>query len=196
MQYRRFTRTGLHALIACMGSVPHPTASQTSHAPLTMPRQRVIQSCGAALVTQERSTPFSLSTVVGLNSVGTIRQNKHALMLGFWMPIKVITSTPEEEVVAGARAWAWPNPFRDHVSIDVYVPMVQFAHADIFDVHGTFVHSITGKEIRSNGILFTWNGLDARGSPVANGLYTVRVQVRQFSRLSDLLFSTTVVCNR
>lgn len=174
----------------------HPTVAQTSHAPLTMPRQRVIQSCGAALVAKEPSTPFSLSSIVGLNSIGVVRQNSHKVMLGFWVPIKVITSTPEEDVVAGARAWAWPNPFRDNVSIEVYVPMIQHAHADIFDLNGTLVHTIVGSEIRSDGIVFTWNGLDSRGSPVANGLYTVRVQLRQFVRDHSILFSTTVVCNR
>lgn len=196
MQHRLFTWIGLYAHVACMGLALHPTAAQTSHAPLTMPRQRVVQSCGAALVTKESSSPFSLSTIVGLNSIGTLRKNSHKVMMGFWIPFKIITSSPDDDVVAGARAWAWPNPFRDNVSIDVFIPMVQHAHADIFDVHGTLVHSIVGRELRSDGVLFSWNGLDAKGTPVANGLYTVRVLVRQFSNQNDVLFTTTVVCNR
>ncbi|MFN5378690.1 MAG: FlgD immunoglobulin-like domain containing protein [Ignavibacteria bacterium] len=187
----------LYVFVAWTTTTQLPLAAQSNHAPLTMPRQRVVQSCGAALVTRNPTTPFSLSTIVGLNAIGTFRSVNHRLMLGFWIPIEVVTSVgPESDVVAGARVWTWPNPFRDNLHIEVTHPLIEFAHADIYNNRGSIVNSVTPTQMRADGALFTWDGLDAEDNPVANGIYTVRVVVQQFYSSSREHFSATISCNR
>ena len=187
----------LCVLVAWIATLQLPLAAQTNHAPLTMPRQRVIQSCGAALVTTNTTTPFSLSTIVGLNAVGTFRSVNHRMMLGFWIPIEIVTSIgPESDVVAGARVWTWPNPFRDNLHIEVTHPLIEFAHADIYNNRGSLVKSAAPAHVLSDGALFTWDGLDTEGNPVANGIYTVRVVVQQFYSSKRQHFSATISCNR
>ena len=193
----RLVRICCSALVAWIAAAQLPLVAQSNHAPLTMPRQRVVQSCGAALVTKNPTTPFSLSTIVGLNAIGTYRSANHRLMLGFWVPIEIVTSVgPESDVVAGARVWTWPNPFRDNLHIEVTHPLIEFAHADIYNNRGSLVKSVTPVHVRSEGALFSWDGLDAEGNPVANGIYTVRVAVQQFYSSRRQHFSATISCNR
>jgi len=58
------------------------------------------------------------------------------------------------------------------------------------------VNSVTPTQMRADGALFTWDGLDAEDNPVANGIYTVRVVVQQFYSSSREHFSATISCNR
>ena len=197
MSMCRLVWISLHAFAALIGSLHQSLHAQTNHVPLTMPRQRVVQSCGAALVTTNPTTPFSLSTIVGLTSAGTYRSLNHRLMLGFWIPVEVVTSVGSgSDVVTGARVWTWPNPFRDNLHIEVTHPFIEFAHADIYNNRGSLIRSVTPNQLRPDAALFLWNGLDAGGTPVANGLYTVRVSVQQFSSTTREHFSATISCNR
>lgn len=171
--------------------------AQPRHAPLTMPRQRIIQSCGAVIRAKNSATAFSLSTIVGLTSLGRVQAGSSRTLLGFWMPYKLITDVEEaSDVVAGPRIWSWPNPFRDNVSIEVLVPYIESAHADIYNIHGSFVGSVRTSTINPDGALLIWNGLDSSGDPVANGLYTLRITIRQFTRQTSSVLSATILCNR
>lgn len=171
--------------------------AQQRHTPLTMPRQRIVQSYGAALVTKHATTPFSLSTVVGLTSIGRIQSGTSRILLGFWMPFSVITDIDEgADVVTGARIWSWPNPFRDNVGIEVAIPYIETIHADIYNNHGSRIGVVVPARVDPDGAFLTWNGIDLNGNPVANGLYTVRLTIRQFVKRSTTILSATILCNR
>lgn len=183
-------------VILCMLCNDHVLA-QPRHAPLTMPRQRIIQSCGAVVRSKNSTTAFSLSTIVGLTSLGRVQASSSRTLLGFWMPYKLITDVEEaSDVVAGPRIWSWPNPFRDDVNIELLVPFIESVHADIYNNHGSHVGRIRTGTINPDGAILTWNGLDSSGDPVANGLYTLRITIRQFTRQTSSILSATILCNR
>lgn len=197
MQWRGIIRGLVCALAVICLPCTYQVLAQPRHAPLTMPRQRIVQSCGSALVTTHSTSPYSLSTIVGLSSIGRLQSSSSRMMLGLWVPISVITDVDSKgDVVSGARVWSWPNPFRENVSIELMVPFIESAHADIYNNHGSHVSMIRASAINTDGATLSWNGLDANGDPVANGVYTVRLIIRQFTKHASTILSATILCNR
>jgi hypothetical protein len=72
---------------------------------------------------------------------------------------------------------AFPNPVRSGEAIRVrfHAPTAPGqAHADVFDAGGRLVRTVQNATVLSAATEFSWNGRDARGLPVASGLFFVR----------------------
>lgn len=165
------------------------------HARLTIQRQRVVQSCGAVLDAADATGPYVLSGIVGLTAIGATRAPMQSqALLGFWVPMPIILSTPDDftPVLAGDRTWTWPNPFRENVHIEVQLSGSTRAEADIFDNIGQHVASIPLEALHDDRATFTWNGLMNDGSPSATGSYAVRINVTEPLRQRRLMYSTTI----
>ncbi|MBU3698671.1 MAG: hypothetical protein FGM33_01485 [Candidatus Kapabacteria bacterium] len=165
------------------------------HPMLTVHRQRVVQSCGAVLDANSTGDDFLMSGTVGLTSIGTISSAPKAkAYLGFWVPIPVILDAGETptEVVAGARIWSWPNPFRDHVSIDVRTPDGAMAEAAIYNGIGKHVASLEITSRHPEGVTFSWDGSTDEGFTSATGTYVVRVFVREPLHQRRIAYSSTI----
>lgn len=171
--------------------------AQPNHPPLTILRQRVVGSRGATLVATNPATPYSLSGIVGLSAIGFIKAERSSSVLGFWVPRDLITSTePQEDVTAGSRSWVWPNPFAGELHISIDLPHATSAHAHVFDMLGNHLAELLWDNDRSQGIQFTWNGIDKNGNPIASGAYLVRVRIREHAGSQESLYSTVVTCKR
>lgn len=171
------------------------TAQTGKHPVLTIQRQRVIQSCGAVLDATAAQSPFAMSSVAGLTSLGTLRSSRQAsMLLGLWLPRQIILAADDasNDVVSGARIWSWPNPFRDNVSIDVLCPTGTSAEADVFNAIGKHITSLTVAARRQDGITFSWNGLSKDGTSCATGNYTIRVLILDPLYQRRILYSTTL----
>lgn len=171
--------------------------AQTNHPPLTIQRQRVIQSCGAALITKHPSTRFSLSGIIGLASLGVVKAERHSALLGFWVPLSIITSTNSEfEVVTGERPRVWPNPFTDRLTIDIREQHIERIRASIYDLRGKHLRTLSSDESTPAGVRLAWDGIDLNGNPVPTGTYVLRVFLKQYFSSQELLFSSIVSCSR
>lgn len=178
-----------------LGAIALGTMHGQPHPRLTIQRQRVVQSCGAVLDAADAGGSFLLSGIVGLTAIGATRSPiQSQALLGFWVPIPIILSTPNDftPVVAGDRTWTWPNPFRENVHIEVQLLGSTTAEADIFDNIGQHVASVPMEALHDDVATFTWNGLIKSGSPSATGTYTVRINVTEPLRQRRLMYSTTI----
>lgn len=173
-----------------------PLVAQPSKYPmLTIHRQRIVQSCGAVLDTTSSSEGFLLSSIVGLTSIGTTTSAVRVkTYLGFWVPIPVILSADDSatNVVAGARIWSWPNPFRDQVSIDVQVPDRSVVEANIYTSIGKHVATLAVASRRSDGVTFTWDGTASDPTTGASGTYLVRVFVQEPLLQRRIVYSSSL----
>ena len=170
---------------------------QVNHPPLTIQRQRIVQSCGASLVATNRATRYSLSGIAGLSAIGFVTAERSKVALGFWVPRDLITFTPEEpDVTAGSRSWAWPNPFVNELYINISMPQAIYARAHVYDMLGNHITDLHMDRQTSQGVKFTWDGVDNHGNPVASGSYLIRVLIRQHAVSQESLLSTVVTCKR
>lgn len=170
-------------------------AQSAKHPVLTVQRQRILQSCGAVIDTTSSADGFLLSSIVGLTSIGTVMSSARGkAYLGFWVPIPVILSAADQstDVVAGARIWSWPNPFRDHVSIDVQVPERSLVEASIYTSVGKHVAALAIASRRSDGVTFTWDGTGVDAIEGASGAYLVRVFVQEPLHQRRLVYSSSL----
>lgn len=162
---------------------------------MTIQRQRVVQSCGATLDASAVTGPHLLGSIVGLTSIGRTSTRDHAKKyLGFWVPIPVILGAEDTDntIVPGARVAAWPNPFRDLISIDLQCDHPNGATADVYSSIGKHIGAIPVSALRTDGITFTWNGTSTDGQICAAGSYTIRILVHDPLYRRKLLYSTTV----
>ena len=78
------------------------------------------------------------------------------------------SSTPNESMTSD-NVWAYPNPVKpDYTGLITIVGLSQNADVKILTSNGRIVN-----EGKSNGGTYTWNGCDANGKKVANGIYMV-----------------------
>lgn len=184
-------------MILCAWFCEHTTTAQTDHPPLTILRKRVVGSRGATLVATNPATPYSLSGIVGLTTVGFLKADRSSSVLGFWVPRSLITSAePREDVTAGSRSWVWPNPFVGELHINIDLPSAANARAHVYDMLGSHVAELFWEQHSVPGIHFTWNAIDKRGNAVPSGAYLVRVLIKQNIASPESCYSTVVTCRR
>ena len=87
-----------------------------------------------------------------------------------------IISVPEEELLpAVIKVSAYPNPFRDQLSIEVSSTKSAEVKVNIYNIKGQLVKSISQK-LSSGQNTLNWDGRDRSGNPSASGVYLVKVQ--------------------
>jgi hypothetical protein len=158
---------------------------------------RVIQSTGAVLFS------YSLSGIAGLTSIGrTLAESSgDSLFLGVWVPLNIKLSVPgdstdgSDTIVAGPSVYAYPNPFSSSVRLRLVRGSYDRADIDVYDLNGRRVASVGSQDL-GDVFEFFWDGRDPEGSPVAAGIYTVRINAYLAGTRRAEQFTTTIVCTR
>jgi hypothetical protein len=70
---------------------------------------------------------------------------------------------------------AYPNPFNPQTTIAYSVPNSGIVSLRIYDVQGRLVRTVVNEEKRAGEHRAVWRGRDRNGSPVASGIYFVRL---------------------
>jgi hypothetical protein len=94
------------------------------------------------------------------------------------------TSVEEEwndQTISGFRLKQnYPNPFNPITSIEFVIPRSNLVTLDIFNVLGQKVRQLLADHLERGRRTITWDGRDAEGKDVANGIYFYRMQVGDF----------------
>lgn len=85
-------------------------------------------------------------------------------------PFDNVLESNDFEIVSVA-----PNPFSDYVSVRLNVPESRFSLIRIYDTNGQLVRRISNSAAFQGENEFFWDGTDAAGSPVPNGIYIFRI---------------------
>ncbi|MCO6487495.1 MAG: T9SS type A sorting domain-containing protein, partial [Phaeodactylibacter sp.] len=81
-------------------------------------------------------------------------------------------STAQQE----GRLEAYPNPFRDELSIRFYLPQTGPATLEVFNLSGQRVAALHAGYLDAGYQDFRWNGADGSGQQLSAGIYLVRLQ--------------------
>jgi hypothetical protein len=71
---------------------------------------------------------------------------------------------------------SYPNPFNPTTTIVYSLPSSGRVSLRIYDVHGHLVKTLVNERKDDGQHRITWNGRDASGTPVASGIYFVRLE--------------------
>jgi hypothetical protein len=72
-----------------------------------------------------------------------------------------------------------PNPFNPSTTVRFTLPAAMPVTAEVWSVEGARVRTLSKtRHFGPGDNLLTWDGLDDRGSPVASGVYFVRLETR------------------
>ena len=66
----------------------------------------------------------------------------------------------------------YPNPFNPELTVSYDIATPGETRLSVFDVRGRLVHRAVSHDANS----FRWNGIDQDGKPVASGIYLVRIE--------------------
>ena len=69
----------------------------------------------------------------------------------------------------------FPNPFGDRVSFKVELVVPMDVRVDVFDVLGQRIVTLLDASLLAGSHTLTWDGRNARGARVAEGVYLVRI---------------------
>ncbi len=70
----------------------------------------------------------------------------------------------------------YPNPFRSSVTIDYRSNLLTKLTAEVIDVKGKTLHTLTSKKTGQNTFRITWDGKGTNSKPVAAGVYLFRLK--------------------
>jgi len=98
------------------------------------------------------------------------------------------TVTPTPAVIGVVIGLPWPNPVKGTgpVTIQIQAPSGSTPEGDVFTTAFRKVRHIPNS-VQEENMALVWNLDDDGGSPVANGLYYLRVQVKGRVKASKIL---------
>lgn len=127
--------------------------------------------CGTSgmpdLITGASGSVFSagILTLNGFSGAGSV------IALGWGVTgSEISSSTPQELALDPAR----PNPFRSTSGAVIHVPREMECRLDVYDVAGRIVRTLHEGHHAAGSFSKSWDGRDARGERVSNGVYYLR----------------------
>ena len=100
-----------------------------------------------------------------------------------WNPTS--TDDPFQDQVPALRIDnAYPNPFRDQITVAIDAKDANNVIAGIFNVKGQLIHS---HRFMDNSKNFTWNGKDSSGNEAPAGIYFIRLNSPEESATTKIL---------
>lgn len=178
----------------CMGQTMRPTTVRQSRIIRIAGIAAILSMCISALQAQDArkvrevvasggATPsISPSNIMAATIGQPITQiTTNGVMKvyqGFWAPIPVVTSVDDDLSGKWLRISTYPNPFREHTTIDVGEQLGGDVDVFVFDMSGRMVRTMKEVVTASVPQRFTWDGADADGRPVAAGTYIIQVRGR------------------
>lgn len=124
------------------------------------------------------SEAYKLSGAVGQTTIGRCASEGYTLMCGFWgiprSPTGVHdapSATPAAFRLFGVR----PNPCTSNATFVFDLPVAALSELSVFDVSGRLVCTLVEGARPAGRHEIQWDGRNGAGSPVAAGIYVVRL---------------------
>ena len=81
----------------------------------------------------------------------------------------------------------YPNPFNPETEIRFQLMTSGLVTLAVYDVSGRLVTTLTNSEYPSGNHTVRWKGVDAKGVPVASGIYYYRLKFGEVTRIRKML---------
>lgn len=98
-----------------------------------------------------------------------------------------VSNEDENAVITDLQMSVYPNPFADKVNISFELKKAEAITLDIYNLKGQKVINLLDKKKSTGSQSVIWNGLDAIGKAVPNGVYFVRLSNGRVNNTSKLM---------
>ena len=147
------------------------------------------------------AAPYNLAGTSGQPDAGDLLGSPYAIRGGFWGrgalvitaietpdPTEPGDATGSQGVPKVARILpAAPNPTGSAAGFPFELPDARAVEIRIYSVTGALVRELARRTYPAGLHTVTWDGRDAAGAPVGQGLYVVRVRLGSLGRSQKLL---------
>jgi len=89
----------------------------------------------------------------------------------------------------GTLLAAHPNPFRSKTSISFALEEPGFARVTVLDIRGRRIRTVLEGAYPAGSRSVEWDGSTDQGTRVPSGVYFVRVETRELSRIRKVVFT-------
>lgn len=124
-----------------------------------------------------------------LNESGSTKDGALADILDFFGVTHIWTSVPSN-LVSANEITAYPNPFRNTLSIEISLDKSELVTIDIFDLTGRKIKNITDSQLTNGTHTFLWNAENEAGSKATPGIYFYSV------KMGEKIMTNKIVLNK
>ncbi len=138
------------------------------------------------------STGYKCGATAGQTAVGTMASSAHQAFIGFWQIEEQVGVQEEAKWSSGpvlqTRLYRpVPNPARTLVAIRYTLDAERQTLLQVHDLAGRVVRTLCAAGMKRGAYSITWNGTDARGRPLANGVYFLKFSAGDYRATEKLV---------
>ncbi|MDH3196835.1 MAG: T9SS type A sorting domain-containing protein [Candidatus Krumholzibacteria bacterium] len=141
-----------------------------------------LDAAGASIV-ELGTLAFKGDDSAGLGSPLTLVEGKVVTRAGTAQQMEELgfsDTPPTAPVARNYLGRAYPNPFNPSTTIRYAIKATAEVNLSVYDVHGRLVKTLVDEHQKQSEYTTVWNGTDARGNPVASGVYFYRLKTPVF----------------
>ena len=138
------------------------------------------------------SSVYRCGATAGQTAAGFITAPNYWALIGYWLPegqtgIREQAQLPNQGMLVTRLYAPRPNPFTSRLVIRYSLAADGPVSLAVHDVTGRTVRQLCVSSVKRGAYSVTWDGADARGRSLANGIYFCRLTTGDYSGTEKLV---------
>lgn len=138
------------------------------------------------------SGAYKCGSTVGQTAAGQLTGTSYWALIGFWQPegqtgVREQAQWPNQGMPVTRLYAPQPNPFTSRLVIRYSLAADGPVSLAVHDVTGRVVRQLCVSSVKRGACGITWDGADARGRSLANGIYFVRLAAGDYTGTEKLV---------
>ena len=138
------------------------------------------------------SSAYKCGSTAGQTATGFITASNYWALIGYWLPegqvgVQEPAHWPSDQRLVTRLYAPQPNPFISHLAIRYSLAADGPVSLAVHDVTGRVVRQLCVSGVKRGAYSITWDGADACGRSLANGIYFVRLAAGNYTGTEKLV---------
>jgi len=100
-----------------------------------------------------------------------------------------IINSVDDDISANDGVLSYPNPFSNNITINTYIDKPQRVIAQIFNIYGELVNTISDSYLETGNYTFNWNGTNSYNQKVASGTYFIKILINNQVKTEKIIMN-------
>ena len=137
-------------------------------------------------------TAYKCGSTAGQTAAGQMTGTSYWALIGFWQPegqvgVREQAYSPNQGPLVTRLYAPKPNPFRGGVVIRYSLAVPGRASVQVCDLAGRVVRTLANGQQKPGSYSMHWDGRDARGRALANGIHFIRLTAGDYRATEKLV---------
>ncbi len=133
---------------------------------------------------------YRCGATAGQTATGQLTGTSYAALIGFWQPDFTVgireAAAPVPAVLRTELKAAQPSVFRSRTAIRFTLDAERTVSLQVHDLTGREVRTVCASSLQRGAYSFFWDGTDAQGRRVPEGVYLVRLAAGDYAATGKL----------